>query len=208
MRQHEIEEIKAGMEIPVYIDRESCNACGICVNVCPIRIFKQACEKGIAFRTDRFSLCIKCGQNMAICPSQSIIVDGLDYSRDFFAIPKGPVAEMPFLEMIKTRRAIRVFREEPVPKELLKKVVQAITFAPPVYTPIKTEIVVVQDTEVIRQALPEMIKVYDRSYEPPSGAIFHSPQGWGCEVQDVGTTCGAADEALALAKDWRPAMFE
>jgi len=97
---------------------------------------------------------------MAICPSQSIIVDGLDYSRDFFVIPKGPVAEMPFLEMIKTRRAIRVFREEPVPKELLEKVVQAITFAPPVYTPIKTEIVVVQDTEVIRQALPEMIKVY------------------------------------------------
>jgi nitroreductase len=98
---------------------------------------------------------------MAICPSQSIIVDGLDYSRDFFAIPKGPVAEMPFLEMIKTRRAIRVFKDKPVPKELLAKVVQAITYAPPGFTPINTEVVVVQDKEVIRQALPEMIKVYD-----------------------------------------------
>jgi hypothetical protein len=82
---------------------------------------------------------------MAIYPSQSIIVDGLDYSRDFFAIPQYPAAEMPFLEMIKTRRAIRVFKDKPVPKELLEQVVQAITYAPPGFTPIKTEVVVVPD---------------------------------------------------------------
>jgi len=44
---------------------------------------------------------------------------------------------------------------------LLEKIVQAMTFAPPSFTPIKTEIVVVQDTQVIRQALPYMIQVYD-----------------------------------------------
>jgi nitroreductase len=98
---------------------------------------------------------------MAVCPSQSIIVDGLDYSRDFFALPAGSVTEMPFLELIKTRRAVRVFKEPPVPRKLLEKVVQAIAFAPPGFTPIKTEVVVVQDKSVIRQALPEMVKVYD-----------------------------------------------
>ncbi len=122
---------------------------------------KKDGEAGIVFRPDRLFLCIQCGQCMAICPSQSIVVDGLAYSQDFFALTAGPVAEMPFLEMIKTRRAIRVFKEQPVPRELLEKVVQAITFAPPGFTPIKTEVVVVQDTAVIRQALPEMIKVYD-----------------------------------------------
>jgi len=122
---------------------------------------KKDGEAGIEFRPDRLFLCIQCGQCMAICPSQSIVVDGLAYSQDFFALPAGPVAEMPFLEMIKTRRAIRVFKEQPVPRELLEKVVQAITFAPPGFIPIKTEVVVVQDTAVIRQALPEMIKVYD-----------------------------------------------
>ena len=63
--------------------------------------------------------------------------------------------------MITTRRAIRNFQDKPVPKDLLEKIVQAITFAPPGFTPIKTEIVVVQDTEVIRKALPHMIEVYD-----------------------------------------------
>jgi ferredoxin len=102
MRKYDIEENEAGMEIPVCIDRESCSACGMCVRICPIRIFKHASDTRIIFHTDRLSLCIKCGQCMAICPSQSINVYGLDYSRDFFAIPKDPVAEMPFLEMIKT----------------------------------------------------------------------------------------------------------
>jgi nitroreductase len=63
--------------------------------------------------------------------------------------------------MITTRRAIRNFRDQPVPRELLEKVVEAISFAPPSFTPVKTEIVVVQDTAVIRRALPEMIRIYD-----------------------------------------------
>lgn len=98
---------------------------------------------------------------MAVCPSQSIVVNSLEYARDFFALPAGSAVEMHFSEMIGTRRAIRVFKEQPVPKELLERVVQAITFAPPGFTPLKTEVVVIEDTAVIRQALPEMIKVYD-----------------------------------------------
>jgi len=81
--------------------------------------------------------------------------------RDFFTLPAGTVTEMSFLEMIKTRRAIRVFKDKPVPRELLEKVIQAISFAPPGFTPLKTEVVIVQDASVIRRALPAMIEVYD-----------------------------------------------
>ncbi len=149
------------MEHPIIINRETCNACGLCADICPNLIMKKDSCGGIFLRSDRLPLCIKCGQCMAICPSQSIVVDELEYSRDFFALPTGPVTEMPFLEMIKARRAIRVFKEQSVPRELLEQVVQAITFAPPGFTPLKTEVVVVQDTFVIRQALPEMVRVYD-----------------------------------------------
>ncbi len=145
----------------VGINSETCKACGLCGEVCPIRIMKKDGGDRISFRQDRLFFCIKCGQCMAVCPTQSIVVDGLAYSRDFFTMPEGSLAEMPFLEMITKRRAIRNFKDQPVPRELLEKVVQAITFAPPGFTPIKTEIVVVQDPTVIRKALPEMIKVYD-----------------------------------------------
>ena len=149
------------MEQPINIDRETCTVCGLCEEICPVRLMTKDSDGGISFRPDRVPLCMKCGQCMAVCPSQSIVVDGLDYERDFFELPPGSASEMPFLEMIQTRRAVRVFKDKPVPRELLEKVVEAITFAPPGFTPLKIEIVVVQDTAVIRQALPEMIKVYE-----------------------------------------------
>jgi nitroreductase len=112
---------------------------------------------------------------MAICPTQSIVVDGLAYDRDFFPLPEGRLATLPFHGMITTRRAIRSFEERPVPREALEQMVEAIAFAPPGFTPIKTELVVVQDTAVIRQALPEMIKVYDnllKAMRHPVARIF------------------------------------
>jgi ferredoxin len=149
------------MENQIAIDTQSCQLCGLCAEVCPNRIMTLNGSAGISFRMDRLGLCIKCGQCMAVCPSQAIVVNGLAYERDFFALPPGRAGDMPFLEMIKTRRAIRTFKQQPVPRELLEKVVEAIAFAPPGFTPLKTELTVVQDTKVIRQALPEMIKVYD-----------------------------------------------
>jgi nitroreductase len=98
---------------------------------------------------------------MAICPTKSILIDGLSYERDFFEISETFALENSFLTMIANRRAIRNFQDKPVPRELLEKIVQAIAFAPPGFPPIKTEIVVVQDTALIRKALPYMIEVYD-----------------------------------------------
>lgn len=98
---------------------------------------------------------------MAICPTKSFIVKGLSYSKDFFEMPNPIPSYEVFLNMITTRRAIRNFKDKPVPRELMEKIVHAITFAPPGFTPIKTEIIVIQDPEIIHKALPHMIKVYD-----------------------------------------------
>jgi len=126
-----------------------------------MKIIRKGDANKMLFRQDRLALCMKCGQCMAICPSQSIVVDGLTYSRDFFDLPKPAATDSTLIDLLATRRAIRNFKDRPVPRELLEKIVQAMTFAPPGFTPIKTEIVVVQDTKVIRQALPYMIEVYD-----------------------------------------------
>lgn len=149
------------MRQPISVDKGTCRACGLCAKICPIPLITQEKDSGISFRPDRLPLCIGCGQCMAICPTKSIVVEGLSYERDFFDLPAGAQGEPPFTEMIRTRRAIRVFKDRPVPRELLEKVVEAIRYAPPGFTPVKFEIVVVQDTAVIRKALPEMIEFYD-----------------------------------------------
>ncbi len=163
------------MKKRININREVCTACGLCAEVCPHKIMKKEGEEGIVFRQDRLFLCMTCGQCMAICPSQAIVVEGLDYERDFFPLATGAAGDMAFMDMIKTRRAIRAFKDQPVPREMLEKVVEAITFAPPGFTPINTEIIVVQDAAVIRRALPEMIKLYDdlvRAVSHPVARLF------------------------------------
>ena len=163
------------MKNSVSIDQQTCKVCGLCAEVCPNKILLKNPLGGITFRQDRLQFCMKCGQCMAICPTKSIRIEGLSYSRDFFEIPEKFVVEAPFFNMISTRRAIRNFKDQPVPKELLEKIVQAITFAPPGFTPVKTEIVVVQNAEIIRKALPYMIKLYDdlvKAMDNPIGRLF------------------------------------
>jgi nitroreductase len=98
---------------------------------------------------------------MAVCPTKSIAVEGLSYDSDFFDLPPALSYESLFHDMIHTRRAVRNFSDTPVPRELLEKVVDAISFAPMGFPPFKVEIIVVRDTEVIRRSLPHMIEFYD-----------------------------------------------
>lgn len=138
---------------------ETCKRCLLCSEVCPNKILFRNDSNEMTTRTDR--LCFKCGQCMAVCSTQSIIVDGLTYEHNFFKLPEESSYENSFYDMTHTRRAVRNFQDKPVPKELLEKIVEAISFAPPGFPPLKTSVIVVQDTELIRKALPYMIQMYD-----------------------------------------------
>ena len=81
----------------VTINSETCKVCGLCEDICPIRIMENDTSSRMSFRRDRLHLCIKCGQCMAICPTRSVVVDGLDYSRDFFSMPKGELRSLAWI---------------------------------------------------------------------------------------------------------------
>ncbi len=94
----------------------------------------------------------------------SITIDnfkGFDFIRNFFPLPSNSAAETPFLETIQSRRSVHAFKNRPVPRKILEKIVHAIAFAPPGFPPLRSELAVVEDRNVIRRALPEMVKVYD-----------------------------------------------
>jgi len=44
---------------------------------------------------------------------------------------------------------------------MLEQIVDAVSFAPPSFPPLKTEIVIVQDKQLIKKSLPYMINMYD-----------------------------------------------
>jgi nitroreductase len=96
---------------------------------------------------------------MAACPEKAIQVEGLDYNKDFFDLPE---AINSFNSLIQSRRSVRAFKDIPVPKDLLEQIVNAITYAPPSFPPLKTEITVIQDKQLIKDSLPHMINLYDK----------------------------------------------
>lgn len=150
------------METQWIIDPAACKRCGNCVDICPNRIIQKDASGNILFRQDRIWMCFQCGHCMAICPQKAVQIPGLSYERDFYPLPKldGYENEQ-FTHLIASRRAVRNFQDRPVPHEMLEKIVQAIQSAPPGFPPVKTELVVVEDTALLRKALPGMISLYE-----------------------------------------------
>jgi nitroreductase/NAD-dependent dihydropyrimidine dehydrogenase PreA subunit len=152
------------MEESISINQSTCKKCYLCMEVCPQKLYIIGPNKNVLTRQDRVSLCFGCGQCMAVCSTKSVTVAGLSYDTDFFELPVTASGsfENTFYEMIQTRRAIRNFKDKPVPKVLLEKIVEAISFAPPGFPPLRYKMVVVENKELIRSALPFMISLYEK----------------------------------------------
>lgn len=149
----------------IHVDREVCTACGLCIAVCPVgipyEVPGQAERARIELHSDRLHICIMCGQCMAICPPRSIHVEGLSHTEHFFDLPSGEPDDGEFFDLLATRRSVRVFKDTPVPQEVLQRIVDAISSAPMGFPPHKVEVTVVQKRERIERALPLMVKLFE-----------------------------------------------
>jgi nitroreductase/Pyruvate/2-oxoacid:ferredoxin oxidoreductase delta subunit len=144
------------------IDQDTCKKCGSCAALCPNRIIDKPDKKSeqYGFNEERVHLCLKCGHCMAACPNKAVQLEGLSYDDDFFEIPKDGIDEGAFFELIATRRAVRVFKDQPVPREILERIVGAISLAPMGFPPHKVEVTVVPDRKVLDRALPLLVEFY------------------------------------------------
>lgn len=149
-----------------YIDPETCRRCGLCIAVCPNNIPHTVIEhsdaEAVAFRPDRVEFCIRCGHCMAICPTESIHIEGLTYKGHLFDVHTDDLDYDSFAGLLASRRSVRVFKDTPVPRKTLEKIVDAITMAPMGFTPHKVEVTIVQNRKTIERALPLMVEFYEK----------------------------------------------
>jgi nitroreductase/NAD-dependent dihydropyrimidine dehydrogenase PreA subunit len=146
------------------IDPQICEGCGLCAAICPMAIFDlngQGKDATVTVLEDRADKCIGCGHCMMICSMQSVFVDGLDYETDFIELAKNQIDVDAFENLLISRRSVRVFKDKPVPRETLERIVEMITFAPMGFTPHKNTITVVSHRETIEQGLPTVVTMYE-----------------------------------------------
>ena len=138
--------------IEITIDQDVCKKDGLCAMVCPYGIFQQE-EKGIIPKIDDImrEKCFRCGHCVAICPTGAI-------SHSHFQ--KGTVNPIKLenlpsydqiLELIRSRRSKRLFKETTVEREVIEKVLEAARFAPSGHNEQSTEFVVIQNKKIIQE---------------------------------------------------------
>ncbi len=142
-----------------YVNHETCKACAFCVKACPNSLLELTTEKKIVFRPEFSDLCVTCGHCMAVCPTASMHIEGLDYERDFYDVPKKS-QPFDFMDFVKNRRAIRNYKSKPLPDDVIDTILEGITMAPMGFPPHKTQVTVVTDKEVLQKAQKIMTKFY------------------------------------------------
>jgi len=114
--------------LEIRYDADLCGKCGLCAMACALKVLKQE-ERGTIPRVDeaRLESCVRCGQCVAICPRGSL-------SHSHF--PAGTVHPIrseivptydQVLELIRSRRSKRAYKEKPVEQDAIAKVLEAET---------------------------------------------------------------------------------
>ena len=112
------------------VDRDRCRKDGICARVCPVHIIQAAPGDFPAMNSHQEALCIGCGQCMAFCPTAACVAPGLDPAQCRpLRHDLQPAAEQ-VEELIFARRSVRVFKETPLPRDVLLRLLDATRFAP------------------------------------------------------------------------------
>jgi nitroreductase/NAD-dependent dihydropyrimidine dehydrogenase PreA subunit len=138
------------------VNHDTCQKCQLCIEVCPCNIIEYDKNNLVNFIAERESICLHCGQCMAVCTTKSIEVEGLSYEQDFVNLPKSDVDYKSYMDFISTRRSVRNFKSKAVEDEKIEQILDSISFAPHGASPEKINITVVKNRSVIESALPHM----------------------------------------------------
>jgi nitroreductase/NAD-dependent dihydropyrimidine dehydrogenase PreA subunit len=128
----------------ISVNTERCKRDGICVEICPIGILVLDPASGPKTRSGMGQFCIECGHCVAVCPHAA-----LDNVRNPLA-RQAEVGRYPVLEaddalaFLRSRRSIRCYKDDPVPKEQTLRLLQAARYAPSGHNSQGIEYLVVQ----------------------------------------------------------------
>jgi len=149
----------------VAIDHSKCTGCGKCVTACSDLEFKIVNGKATLIADPVFG-CIACGHCMAICPEGAITVRGrCMVPEDIFQFPEGPVKAdySSLMQLLMQRRSMRKFRDQPIPRDIIDRIIDAARTAPMGIPPSDVSLVVLEGKEKVRQFSVDFCNLLNRN---------------------------------------------
>jgi len=136
----------------ISIDRTKCKKDGICVAECPFKLISLSEEDGFPeVRPAAARLCILCGHCAAVCPQGALRLAALPEER-FRPISNGALPDLKKTrQLFTTRRSIRNYATETVPRETITQLIDLCRWAPSAKNRQPVHWLVVEHSEEVRK---------------------------------------------------------
>lgn len=169
------------------VDTQSCSQCGLCAQDCPSRII--GLDQGYpAIAAEKESSCYRCQHCLAICPTGAISILGRQPGA---SLPlAGHYPEPARMEtLIKGRRAVRQYKEENLPPELLAKLLEVAGHAPSGMNTRQVRFTVVDNRQSLTKLREEMmaalgVKIRQEEFPPELEFYANLVRLWETEQLD------------------------
>ncbi len=159
------------------IDKDKCSNCKQCIQECG-RGYFTVDEEGQVLFNDNSEGCNICGHCIAICPDDAIKTENLDDVETIseFDSPEDIVDSGKLLKLLRAKRSTRRYKSKKVPKELLKKVFEAMRYAPSAGNARVWRYVILSDAEKIQNLNDEVVKISYTymGFESPEQALEYA----------------------------------
>lgn len=110
-------------------DKDLCNGCSICVEVCPARLIRVEGELA-ELPADKEAMCLQCGHCAAYCPQLAVTVD-YPGSRAYAGISPSPAITLEQMGYhLASRRSVRNFKTNPVERDTIERLMDMVRYAP------------------------------------------------------------------------------
>ena len=147
----------------IRINQDLCKACGICGDVCPRHIpetIAQDDEKITIISQERLNLCMKCGHCSAVCPNRAIQVECLNEEK-FTPVKELDIDDNQLLSLMKQRRSVRRYKDKPVPREIINRIIDAVHSSPTGTGGRTTGIIVIDNPKTLATFSEHVYELYE-----------------------------------------------
>ncbi len=152
-----------GVIMIVRINQDLCKACGICGHVCPRHIpvtIENDNKKTTMISSERIGLCMECGHCAAVCPNNAIQVEGLK-SEEFAPFKELDIDDNQLLSFMKQRRSVRRYKDKPLPREIINRIIDAAHSSPTGTGRMTTGVIVIDNPKTLATFSELVYELYE-----------------------------------------------
>ncbi len=150
----------------ISVDFERCTECGLCARDCVSGVYLLS-EGKPEIKNPQY--CNKCSHCVAVCPEQAVTHHGLA-GTPARPVDRKKIDPEAYRETVLSRRSVRLYKQEPVPKEDIEDILDVARYSPTASNTMDVGYVVITDPELIdktgRKIFREGEKLMERTQKP------------------------------------------